>query len=110
MRAIDRTTHLFVTSVREAVPEATISVQRSCAAHGRSNYVYIGLGGRSDRRPLKVRISDHPVGMRRALYGDEALFVHHLAKPASWSVWVSRLPARRRAIVPATPAAEGARP
>jgi hypothetical protein len=34
--------------------------------------------------------------MRRALYGEDDLFIHHLAKPASWAVWVSRLPARNR--------------
>jgi len=90
MRAIDRTTKLFVASVKEALPNTGIQVQRSTAAHGRSNYVYIILGG--GRRSLKVRISDHAVGMRRALYGQEDLFVHHLAKPSSWAVWVSRLP------------------
>jgi len=92
MRAIDKTTNLFVSSVKEALPDVEIYVQRSSRAHGRSNYVYIVLGGA--RRRLKVRISDHPVGMRRALYGEEDLFVHHLAKPASWAVWVSRLSAR----------------
>lgn len=92
MRAIDRTTHLFVLSVREALPDAEIRVQRSVAKHGRSNYVYIDVRGRW--HPLKVRISDHPIGMKRALYGGEDLFVHHLAKPPSWAVWVSQLPAR----------------
>lgn len=92
MRAIDKTVKLFVTSVKEAVPCANIRVQRSVAKHGRSTYVYIDLDG--GWRPLKVRISDHPVGMRRALSGDENLFVHHLAKPASWAVWVSKLPTR----------------
>lgn len=91
MRAIDKTTQLFVASVKEALPAAYVNVQRSTAKHGRSNYVYIYSDG---PRPLKVRISDHPVGMRRALSGDESLFVHHLAKPASWAVWVSKLPIR----------------
>lgn len=91
-RAIDRTTSLFVSSVKEALPDARVNVQRSFAKHGRSNYVYVNLEGRW--RPLKVRISDHPVGMNRALYGGEDLFVHHLAKPASWAVWVSKLPKR----------------
>jgi hypothetical protein len=89
VRAIDRTTQLFVTSIKEALPNVRVNVQRSFAKHGRSNYVYLHLEGRW--RPLKVRISDHPVGMRRALYGDENLFIHHLAKPASWAVWMSRL-------------------
>lgn len=92
MRAIERTTGLFVASVKVALPDIHVQVQRSVAKHGRSNYVYIVLGGA--RRSLKVRISDHPVGMRRALYGEDDLFIHHLAKPASWAVWVSQLPAR----------------
>lgn len=92
MRAINRTTEQFVASVKEALPDARVSVHRSRARHGASNYVYIDIGGGV---PLKVRISDHPVGMRRALYGTEDLFVHHLAKPPSWAVWVSQLPRRR---------------
>jgi hypothetical protein len=95
MRSIDKTTHLFVLSVREAIPDASIRVQRSIAKHGRSNYVYIDRKGYW--RPLKVRISDHAVGMKRAMYGGEDLFVHHLAKPISWAVWVSELPARTNA-------------
>lgn len=89
MRAIDRTTQLFIASVREAVPAAEIRMQRSVTKQGRSNYVYIADGRRW--KPIKVRISDHPVGMRRALYGEEDLFVHHLSNPASWAVWVSKL-------------------
>lgn len=89
MRAIDKTTKLFVASVREALPGLHVSVQKSFTRNGRSNYVYIYF---AHPRPLKVRISDHPVGMRRALSGDEDLFLHHLAMPASWAVWVSKLP------------------
>lgn len=92
MRAIDRTTKLFVTSVKEAVPNARVRVQRSVAKQGRSNYVYIETADVC--RPVKVRISDHAVGMRRALYGGEDLFLHHLTKPATWAVWVSQLPRR----------------
>lgn len=91
MRAIDRTTQLFVASVKEALPDARLSVQKSWRKQGRSNYVFVY---RKQLRPLKVRISDHPVEMRRALYGEENLFIHHLAKPASWAVWVSQLPAK----------------
>lgn len=91
MRAIDKTTKLFVASVKEAVPAAYVSVQRSVARQGSSNYVYISIVG---CRSLKVRISDHPVGMRRAIHGEEDLFMHHLAKPSSWAVWVSQLPRR----------------
>lgn len=89
-RAIERTTSLFVRSVREAIPEAKIQVQRSVKKHGRSNYVYIDLPGQF--RGYKVRISDHPVGMMRALHGSESLYVNHLAKPDSWAVWLSKLP------------------
>lgn len=90
MRAIDKTVKRFVTSVKEAAPDARVHVQRSISEHGRSTYIYIDIKGRW--RPIKVRISDHAVGMRRALYGEENLFIHHLAKPASWAVWVSQLP------------------
>jgi hypothetical protein len=87
MRAIDRTTQLFLSSVREALPGVRVQLQQSIAEHGRSNYIYIY----QHWRLWKVRISDHPVGMRRALSGDEDLFLHHTAKPASWSVWLSQL-------------------
>lgn len=79
-----------MSSVKVAVPDAHVRVQRSVAKHGRSTYIYIDVEGRW--RPLKIRISDHPVGMQRAFHGGEDLFVHHLAKPASWAVWVSKLP------------------
>lgn len=92
MLAIERTTNQFVASVKEAMPEARIQIERSRAAHGKSNYVYIYFEHRGGTRVLKIRISDHPVGMRRALYGHEDLYIHHQAKPASWAVWVSRLP------------------
>jgi hypothetical protein len=77
VRAIDRTTDLFVASVKEAIPGVKLNVQKSTNGHGRSNYVYIHSGWPQ----IKVRISDHPVGMRRAMRGTEDLFVHHLAKP-----------------------------
>lgn len=91
MRAIDRTAFLFVCSVRDALPGAHISVQRSDLPHGRSRYVYITL--EPGQWPLKVRISDHGVGMRRAMSGTESLYLHHLAKPAHWAVWLSELAA-----------------
>ena len=90
VRAIDKTAELFVATVKVALPDARVRVQRSVAKHGRSTYIYIDIEGRW--RPFKVRISDHPVGMQRALHGEEDLFIHHLAKPASWAVWVSHLP------------------
>lgn len=102
MRAIDRTTQLFVSSVKVALPDASVRVEKSNTSHGRSNYVYIDIGQIYD---LKIRISDHAVGMRRALYGTEDLFVHHLAKPASWAVWVSGLPKRADRLTAKRPAA-----
>ena len=96
---IERTTALFLASVREALPAAGVSVARSRSGAGRSNYVYLDLGG---VRPLKVRISDHPVGMRRALYGDEALFLAAGARPAAWAVFLGglvRLSAARGVVV-----------
>jgi len=93
MLAIERTTEQFIASVKEAMPEASIQIERSRAAHGRSNYVYIYFEHRAGgTRVFKVRISDHPVGMRRATSGHENLYIDHKAKPASWAVWISRLP------------------
>jgi hypothetical protein len=105
--AIERTTDLFVRSVKEALPDIAVSVTRSKNRAGRSNYVFIAGGW----RPIKVRISDHPVGMQRALRGEEDLFIHHRAKPASWAVWLSELvtaEARRRKAPNSAPD-EGAR-
>lgn len=109
MLAIERTTRQFVASVKEALPDARIQIDRSRTRHGRSNYVYIGLEP-GYFNLLKVRISDHAIGMQRARYGNEDLHLDHRATPDRWAVWVSELPARRRAIVRATPAAEGACP
>jgi hypothetical protein len=92
MRAVDRTTRLFLASIREALPAATYSVSRSRNTAGRSNYVYIY--GR--QRSWKVRISDHPIGMRRALAGYEDLYVAAGALPASWAVWIGELVAAMR--------------
>ena len=89
MRAIDRTCQLFVRSVAEALPETRINIVRSRNSHGQSRYVYIHLAGRI--RPVKVRISDHPVGMRRAMSGDCQLFLSAGATPASWAVWLAEL-------------------
>lgn len=91
MRAIDRTTEMFVASVKDAVPQLAVSVSRSRNRAGRSNYVFIATAG---WRPTKVRISDHPIGMRRALRGEESLFIPAGAKPSSWAVWIGDL--RRR--------------
>lgn len=81
MRAVDRTTKLFVASVREALPDVRVRVDRSVTRAGRSNYVYI------DNR-TKVRISDHPIGMTRARFGNEALYVPAGATPDRWAVWL----------------------
>ena len=92
MRRIDRTTGLFVQSVRDAMPNATTTVSYSSNAYGQSRYVFIGFGNAKvayGRVTLKVRISDHPIGMRRARSGECALHLTHNAKPASWAVWLS---------------------
>lgn len=91
MRAIDRTTAQFLASVKEARPDAYVTVQKSVLQHGRSHYVYIHIG---QPAPIKVRISDHAIGMRRARWGSESLFIDHRAKPASWAVWIGTLPKR----------------
>jgi hypothetical protein len=87
MLAVDRTCRLFRQSVGEALPGLRTSVTRSRNAAGRSRYVFI----HAPRRCYKVRISDHPVGMRRALSGECDLFVAAGAAPASWAVWLSQL-------------------
>lgn len=87
MRAVDRTLSLFVKSIAEALPAASIQVVRSANAWGHSRYVYI----RSCDRVSKVRISDHAVGMRRALSGECQLYITAGAKPASWAVWLGEL-------------------
>ena len=71
--ALSRTTRLFVASVRHAMPDAEIQVQRSSTSWGRSNYVHIR--STDPLRYWKVRISDHPVGMRRATSGQEDLYL-----------------------------------
>lgn len=88
MRAVDRTVQLFKQSVEEALPGVRMSVSRSRNAAGHSRYVFIYFGHRG---PLKVRISDHAVGMRRALSGECDLFISAGAKPASWAVWLSEI-------------------
>lgn len=88
MSAIDRTTRRFVASIKDALPEARVSVQKSVNKAGRSHYVYIYL---KNLRPRKIRISDHKVGMRRAVYGDEDWFLHDRATPDNWSIWLGQL-------------------
>ena len=85
--ALSRTTRLFVASVRHAMPDAEIQVQRSSTSWGRSNYVHIR--STDPHRYWKVRISDHPVDMRRATSGREDLYLRAGARPDSWAVWVS---------------------
>lgn len=87
MRAVDRSTRKFVDSVRSALPEARIQLSRSKNSHGRSNYVYIYAG----KRCLKVRISDHAIGMQRALSGREDLYITAGTSIDGWSVWLGDL-------------------
>lgn len=87
MRAIDKTTQLFVASVKDAFPDVNLQVARSKNAFGRSNYVYIHLPAAT----RKVRISDHAIGMRRALSGSESLFIGAGATPDRWAVWLGAL-------------------
>lgn len=87
MRAVDRTLALFKASVSEALPEARLTVSRSRNSAGHSRYVFIDIPTR--RCWLKVRISDHAVGMRRARSGECDLFLSAGARPSSWAVWLS---------------------
>lgn len=87
MRAVDRTTQLFLASLDVALPGVYRQVSRSSTRAGRSNYVFI----HAPQRCYKIRISDHPIGMRRALSGAEDLYISAGAKPASWAVWLGDL-------------------
>lgn len=87
MRAVDRTTKLFLASLDAALPGVHRQVSRSSTRAGRSNYVFIHV----PLRCYKIRISDHSIGMRRALSGAEDLYIFAGAKPASWAVWLGDL-------------------
>lgn len=87
MRAVDRTTQLFLASVNHALPALRTQVSKSRNAAGRSNYIFIFAG----RSTYKVRISDHAIGMRRAMRGEEDLYIFAGSKPASWAVWLGEL-------------------
>jgi hypothetical protein len=92
MRAVDRTTQLFVASIKDALPGLRTQVSKSSNAAGRSNYVFIF----TNRRSFKVRISDHAIGMRRAMRHQEDLYIFAGSKPASWAVWLGDLVASMR--------------
>lgn len=86
MRAIERTTRQFVAGLEAAAPGVRVQVERSVTSWGRSNYVHIR--DRDQRRYWKVRVSDHAVGMRRALSGECELHIPAGARPPSWAVWL----------------------
>lgn len=71
------------------MPGLRISIDRSQNAFGRSHYVHIR--DEAQQRYWKVRISDHAVGMRRALSGREDAYISAGARPASWAVWIGEL-------------------
>lgn len=87
MLAVERTTRLFIASLADALPGTRYQVSRSRNAFGRSNYVYIY----PTRGVIKVRISDHAIGMRRALSGSEDLYISAGARPDAWAVWLGDL-------------------
>lgn len=89
MRAIDKTTKLFVESVREALPDYRVSVSKSETSWGRSSYVHIRNADQTAY--WSARISDHAVGMRRATSGQHDIFISAGASPASWAVWLGTL-------------------
>jgi hypothetical protein len=86
VRAIERTTRQFVASLEAAIPGLHVSIERSVTPYGRSNYIHIR--DQAQRRYWKVRISDHPIGMRRALSGREDLYITAGTRPPSWAVWI----------------------
>lgn len=87
MKAIERTTKRFIASLKIELPDFGVHVERSRKPWGQSNYIYIrhpkGL------REWKVRVSDHPIGMKRAKYGNEDLLLWAGAIPDNWCVWLS---------------------
>lgn len=95
MLTIDKTTRLFIASIKLALPEAKVISQRSRTTHGRSNYVYISLPTRPFV-PYKVRISDHAIGMPRWLSCRENLLLHYRDKPDRWAVWIGEIVATHR--------------
>lgn len=89
MRAVDRTTKLFKASVESALPGIRLRIQKSKNAAGYSNYVFIPRDNHV--YAIKVRISDHPIGMRRATSGQEDLYIFAGTRPESWAVWIGQL-------------------
>lgn len=89
MLAVERTTRLFVRSLEQTGVAFKISIEKSRTVYGQSNYVFIRHA--NSPRFWKVRISDHPVSMGRALSGREHLHVPAGAKPSSWAVWIGDL-------------------
>ncbi|MBV6648092.1 MAG: hypothetical protein KI789_00065 [Hoeflea sp.] len=89
MLAVERTTKLFVRSLEQTGIAFKISIEKSRTAFGQSNYVFIRHANSSCF--WKVRISDHPVGMARALSGREHLHIPAGARPSSWAVWIGEI-------------------
>jgi hypothetical protein len=89
MLAVERTTKLFVKSVEQTGIPFKIYIEKSRTTYGRSNYVFIRHA--NSPRHWKVRISDHPIGMRRANAKLEHLHIAAGAKPSSWAVWLSEM-------------------
>ena len=85
-KAVKHTAYLFVKSVEHALPSAKVSVVTSDRPWGYSRYIYLRLPNLM--RPIKVRVSDHEIGMRRAISGECDLYIRGGAKPDSWSVWI----------------------
>lgn len=84
---VNRTTYQLERSINDVVEEASINIVKSRTSYGASNYLYFTIG----RVRMKVRISDHPIGMRRATSGDCDLYVTAGAKPSSWACWLSQV-------------------
>lgn len=105
MRAVDRTTLRFMACLEDAIPGVRLTLSKSKNGAGRSNYVYIANG--RHQFAIKVRISDHPVGRMRALYGREDFHIAAGEGPGKWAVWIGRLRRRLGVIDLDPPAAVG---
>ena len=93
MRSVDKTAERFIESVKQALPGVSVTCDRYKSEWGYSKYIFI----QTKPHRTKVRISDHPIGMRRAREDDCQLYMMGGAKPDSWAVWLSDL-ARKYAI------------
>lgn len=84
MSTIARKARKLARRLRRLMPDANIYCDHSFNSWGRSSYVYVIF----KRVFEKVRISDHPVGDMRRVYGDETLLLDAGFKPYHLRRWL----------------------